>query len=126
MKTANDLAVEIYNGTSGEHPELTVRDIELKILQYLEQYSLRKTEPSPGSYVLSGVCPICGYATYFVNGRFQCSNGCNVVDAIDISPTINDSECMHDNCPDCKNGTCSGVHMISCPCPKCSPRCTTI
>lgn len=31
--------------------------------------------------------------------------------------------CLHDSCPDCKNGTCSGVHMISCPCPKCSPRC---
>jgi hypothetical protein len=34
----------------------------------------------------------------------------------------NMKECMHDNCPGCKNGTCSGVHMISCPCPKCSPQ----
>lgn len=30
------------------------------------------------------------------------------------------SDCMHDNCPGCKNGTCSGVHMISCPCKKCT------
>lgn len=30
--------------------------------------------------------------------------------------------CMHENCSGCKNGTCSGVHMMSCPCPKCSPR----
>ena len=34
-----------------------------------------------------------------------------------------DNYCLHDNCPGCKNGTCDGVHMISCPCPKCSPRC---
>lgn len=31
-------------------------------------------------------------------------------------------DCLHENCSGCKNGTCSGVHMISCPCPKCSPR----
>lgn len=38
------------------------------------------------------------------------------------------SRCLHDSCPEC-NGTgrkpdgtlC--VHAISCPCPKCSPRC---
>ena len=38
------------------------------------------------------------------------------------------SSCMHDRCPECHGtgvrstgGSC--VHMISCPCPKCSPRC---
>lgn len=31
--------------------------------------------------------------------------------------------CLHDNCIGCKNGTCNGLHMISCPCPKCSPSC---
>ena len=30
--------------------------------------------------------------------------------------------CLHDNCPGCRAGTCNGVHMISCPCPKCSPQ----
>ena len=30
------------------------------------------------------------------------------------------SDCLHDNCIGCKNGTCSGVHGISCPCKKCS------
>lgn len=36
--------------------------------------------------------------------------------------------CVHENCPECvgtgikKDGS-SCVHMISCPCPKCSPRC---
>lgn len=36
--------------------------------------------------------------------------------------------CMHDNCTECvgtgvrrTGGSC--VHMISCPCPRCSPRC---
>ena len=36
--------------------------------------------------------------------------------------------CMHDQCVDCigtgvkkTGGSC--VHMISCPCPKCTPRC---
>ena len=33
------------------------------------------------------------------------------------------SSCMHDNCPGCRAGICnSGVHMMSCPCPKCNPR----
>ena len=36
--------------------------------------------------------------------------------------------CLHDGCPEC-HGTgvrldgSSCVHMISCPCPKCTPRC---
>jgi len=34
--------------------------------------------------------------------------------------------CLHDSCNGCKNGTCSGVHMISCSCPKCSPTCFDI
>lgn len=39
------------------------------------------------------------------------------------------SQCMHDNCPTCngtgirKDGGGMCVHMISCPCPKCSPYC---
>lgn len=37
------------------------------------------------------------------------------------------SKCLHDNCSQCdgtgirKDGLGSCVHMISCPCPKCSP-----
>ena len=34
------------------------------------------------------------------------------------------SDCMHENCPGCKNGTCGGAHMMSCPCKRCSPRMT--
>lgn len=29
--------------------------------------------------------------------------------------------CLHKNCPGCKSGTCSGIHMISCPCKNCTP-----
>lgn len=29
--------------------------------------------------------------------------------------------CLHKNCEGCKNGRCSGVHMISCPCRDCTP-----
>ncbi len=36
--------------------------------------------------------------------------------------TMENQGCMHRNCPGCKAGTCSGVHMMSCPCPSCSPR----
>lgn len=36
-----------------------------------------------------------------------------------------DTQCMHKNCPQCRMGTCSGVHMISCPCKNCSPRMTS-
>lgn len=38
------------------------------------------------------------------------------------------SDCLHDNCTSCdgtgirKDGLGPCVHMISCPCPKCSPR----
>lgn len=37
-------------------------------------------------------------------------------------------ECLHDSCPEChgtgtrRNGNMC-VHNISCPCPKCTPRC---
>jgi hypothetical protein len=39
------------------------------------------------------------------------------------------SQCMHDNCPECggtgikRNGGGTCIHMISCPCPKCTPWC---
>lgn len=39
------------------------------------------------------------------------------------------SKCLHDNCPSCggtgirKDGLGMCFHMISCPCPKCTPRC---
>jgi hypothetical protein len=44
-----------------------------------------------------------------------------------VIDTAAKSSCLHDKCPDC-NGTGSGprgmcVHMISCPCPKCTPSC---
>lgn len=38
------------------------------------------------------------------------------------------SDCLHDNCSSCngtgirKDGLGTCIHMISCPCPKCSPR----
>lgn len=38
------------------------------------------------------------------------------------------SQCLHDNCPTCggtgirKDGLGACIHMISCKCPKCSPR----
>jgi hypothetical protein len=41
----------------------------------------------------------------------------------------NASGCLHNNCSDCngtgqrKDGLGHCIHMISCPCPKCSPRC---
>ena len=35
---------------------------------------------------------------------------------------INNTGCMHDSCTGCRKGTCNGVHMISCPCSRCSPR----
>ena len=40
------------------------------------------------------------------------------------------STCMHDNCPTC-HGTGQGpggpcIHMMSCPCPKCSPSYMTV
>jgi len=40
----------------------------------------------------------------------------------------NEEECLHDQCIEClgtgrrKDGTIC-IHMISCPCPKCNPRC---
>lgn len=39
-----------------------------------------------------------------------------------------ESGCLHNSCPECigtwvkRDGTAC-VHMISCPCPRCSPRC---
>jgi len=39
------------------------------------------------------------------------------------------SDCMHDNCPTCggtgnrKDGMGACIHMISCPCRKCTPTC---
>lgn len=36
-------------------------------------------------------------------------------------------KCLHDNCPEChetgkKDNGFTCIHMISCPCPKCSPQ----
>lgn len=45
-----------------------------------------------------------------------------------VNKGIDWQPCLHDQCPECvgtgikKDGT-PRVHMISCPCPKCSPRC---
>lgn len=33
-----------------------------------------------------------------------------------------DSQCLHKNCPNCRMGICSGIHMISCPCRECTPQ----
>lgn len=30
--------------------------------------------------------------------------------------------CLHDSCKECKNGEMNHIHMISCPCPKCTPQ----
>lgn len=46
-----------------------------------------------------------------------------------VAPAIAPGEpCLHDACPECHGTgiTSTGrpcVHMIACPCPKCSPRC---
>lgn len=40
-----------------------------------------------------------------------------------IKPKQEEQPCLHDACQGCKDGSCSGVHMISCPCKKCSPWC---
>lgn len=45
-----------------------------------------------------------------------------------IKITTTYSDCMHDNCSSCggtgirKDGLGACIHMISCPCSKCSPR----
>lgn len=50
------------------------------------------------------------------------------LDFINIHKNLNWSPCLHEQCPSC-HGTGIGidggpcVHMISCPCPKCTPRC---
>ena len=31
--------------------------------------------------------------------------------------------CLHKNCPECHGNGEVCIHMISCPCPKCTPRC---
>lgn len=42
-----------------------------------------------------------------------------------VIPNKPSSPCLHDNCPQCHGtgigliGTC--IHMVSCPCPKCTP-----
>lgn len=42
--------------------------------------------------------------------------------SVEVVPYKYDEDyCMHKNCPGCKAGTCSGVHMLSCPCRNCSP-----
>ena len=38
---------------------------------------------------------------------------------------LGESTCLHDNCPGCKSGTCNGMHMLACNCPKCSPYSST-
>jgi hypothetical protein len=45
-----------------------------------------------------------------------------------IGRDVNWQPCMHDNCPEClgtgrKRDGSTCIHMISCPCPKCTPRC---
>lgn len=45
-----------------------------------------------------------------------------------VSPSVlpeKSEHCLHKNCPECKAGRCSGIHMISCPCRSCSPMLTT-
>lgn len=49
------------------------------------------------------------------------------LDSIQSQDDMNWSPCMHDSCPECvgtgikrSGGMC--VHMISCPCLKCTPR----
>jgi hypothetical protein len=34
----------------------------------------------------------------------------------------NEEPCLHRSCPACKAGICSGLHWISCPCERCTPR----
>jgi hypothetical protein len=54
----------------------------------------------------------------------------NKVDNI-IDLDKKENHCLHDGCPQChgsgkkENGEMC-IHMLSCPCPKCSPYCMTI
>lgn len=55
--------------------------------------------------------------------RRQAEHMRNVIGARDVDW----SQCMHDNCPSCcgtgvRHDGSACVHMLSCPCPKCSPR----
>lgn len=45
-----------------------------------------------------------------------------------VGPRVPWRPCLHDGCPNCigtgvKHDGSACVHMISCPCPKCSPWC---
>ena len=48
---------------------------------------------------------------------------------INIKLNEGHSDCMHENCSACggtgqkKDGSGICIHAMSCPCPKCSPRC---
>lgn len=57
-----------------------------------------------------------------MNSPFLCPNCSGNLYPKDNMGKI-EQPCLHDSCAGCQTGTCSGMHMISCPCPKCSPRC---
>ena len=74
-------------------------------------------------------CDICG-STATDHTEQQCSlnrifNKSIQYETIVVDNTVRkqDAGCLHENCSGCKNGTCSGVHMLSCPCRKCRPVC---
>lgn len=62
-----------------------------------------------------------------MNDTYQ--NAQEVIDEINRQKKARQYQpCLHDGCPEChgkgvKNDGTRCVHWISCPCPKCSPRC---
>ena len=46
------------------------------------------------------------------------------IDKLSTSGTgYGEENCLHKSCVGCNNGTCDGVHMLSCRCKSCSPWC---
>ena len=72
-------------------------------------------------------CGMCG-STAIDHTELACRQNRGVYLPIDVfgqGTPLRTSACMHDNCPQC-HGTGRGpmgacIHMMSCPCPKCSP-----
>lgn len=68
---------------------------------------------------------VCPNGHLILNGKKCISSACKYNKLVNNIPyissdTSSNTQCLHKSCVGCKNGTCSGVHMISCPCPDCS------
>lgn len=68
---------------------------------------------------------VCPNGHLKINGDKCISSACkyskpqkNVLNIGNVTP--DKTQCLHKSCIGCQTGSCSGVHMISCPCPDCS------